>query len=228
MRLSGARLAEAHQVMQSPATKKDAAFDAILFDVGGVLLTNGWDHVERTAAYDHFGLSEGDRREIEARHPAEYDLLERDALSLNEYLERVIFFAPREFSRHAFLATMLAQSQPFPQSAMAVLQELAEDRPCLLGLLNNEGALLHEHRMEAFGLAGVFDVQFSSCYLGLRKPEAKIFQRVKQMLGERRPRILFIDDRIANVEAAAAAGFTAIHFTGEHELRAQLVQLGVL
>jgi putative hydrolase of the HAD superfamily len=214
--------------MQSPATKSDAAFDAILFDVGGVLLTNGWDHTERTAVYDHFGLSEGDRGEIEARHPAPYDLLERNALSLDEYLEQVIFFAPRDFSRHAFLATMLAQSQPFAGSAMGILQELAEDRPCLLGLLNNEGQLLHEHRMEAFGLAAMLDVQFSSCYLGLRKPEPKIFQRVRQMLGERRPRILFVDDRVANVEAAAAAGFTAIHFTGEHELRAQLAQLGAL
>ena len=53
-------------------------FDVILFDVGGVLLTNGWDHDERAAAAAKFGL---DSQELEARNAKVYAAWERDEIN---------------------------------------------------------------------------------------------------------------------------------------------------
>ncbi len=68
-------------------------FDVILFDVGGVLLTNGWDHRERAIVLEQFHL---DAAEFEARHPQPNDAWERDAMTVKEYLDATVFYEPRE------------------------------------------------------------------------------------------------------------------------------------
>ncbi len=206
----------------------EQGFDAILFDVGGVLLTNGWDHTERQAAYAHFGLNEAEVAEIEARHAGPYDLLERDALTLDEFLAEVIFFKARGFTAEDFQRVMLEQSKLLGDSGLAVLRELAGHGDWLLGLLNNESRALHQFRMDRFGIAAYVDVQLSSCYLGLRKPEAAMYQRAVDILGCGPERILFIDDRTVNTSAAEELGITAIVFTGEASLRLRLAELGVV
>ena len=70
-------------------------FDVILFDIGGVLLTNSWDKRERAAALEHFHL---DPAAFEARHPAPYDAWERGILPLKAYLDATVFYEPRNFS----------------------------------------------------------------------------------------------------------------------------------
>ena len=206
----------------------ELGFDAILFDVGGVLLSNGWDHTERHAAYAHFGLNEADVAEIEARHAGPYDLLERDELTLDEFLAQVIFFKPRGFTPAEFVPVMLGQSKLLADSALPVLRELAGRGDWLVGLLNNESRALHQFRVERFGIAAYVDMQLSSCYLGLRKPEVAIFKRALDILGCRAERVLFIDDRQENTDAAAELGITAIGFTGEASLRLFLAELGVV
>jgi len=110
-------------------------FDVILFDVGGVLLTNGWDHCERAAAIAQFHL---DAEDFEARHLQLYDAWERDAISGKTYLNETVFYRPREFSRGDFFSFLLSQSKLQPNGALDILKELAASRKCLLGALNNE------------------------------------------------------------------------------------------
>ncbi|MGC9157545.1 MAG: HAD-IA family hydrolase [Terracidiphilus sp.] len=200
-------------------------FDAILFDVGKVLLTNGWDHNHRALLAEHFGL---DFADFEARHMQFFDEWERDIIPLEAYLDRTVFYQPRSFSRDDYYALMLAQSELIPDSAMGILQELAASRPCLLGALNNEARELNEYRFRRFGLNDLFDVAFSSCYVGLRKPDPAIYRRALDILSKPAERVLFIDDRMESIAGAAAAGMKTILYQGAAALRRDMEELGVL
>jgi putative hydrolase of the HAD superfamily len=199
-------------------------FDVILFDVGGVLLTNGWDHGERAAAVAHFGL---DAAALEAAHATVMDAWERGEINLNQYLDAAVFYEPRAFSRSEFFSFMLAQSQKLPHGALHILAELAESHACMVGALNNEARETNEFRFAHFGLRRYFKVAFSSCYVGLRKPEPAIYLRTLDILGCRPERVLLIDDRQENVAGGLAAGMKAIRFTGADALRVELEELGV-
>jgi len=200
-------------------------FSAVLFDVGGVLLTNGWDHKERGALLAQFGL---DKATFEARHPEPYDALERDTISMLDYLNATIFYEPRSFTPDDFIAAMKLVSVPIPSNGIAVLGEIAASNRWMVGVLNNESRLLHEYRMEKYGLKQHLDVQLSSCYLALRKPEPAIYKRALDILGLPGERVIFIDDRKENADAAASVGMHAIQFQNEAQLRFELQQLGIL
>jgi putative hydrolase of the HAD superfamily len=200
-------------------------FDVILFDVGGVLLTNGWDHRERANVLDQFHL---DRGEFEARHEAPNDAWERDLISVTEYLDATVFYETRSFSHEEFLEAICAQSQPLPDGALGILGELAASDKCMLGVLNNEARATNEYRFVRYGLRAYLEAAFSSCYLGLRKPEPAIYRRALDILGRPPQRVLFIDDRAENAAGAAAAGMKTIRFTGAEALRSELANLEVL
>ncbi len=205
----------------------DHPIEVVLFDVGGVLLTNGWDHRERAAVYTHFGLSPAEQAAIEARHPAPYDAWERDAISAAAYLDEVVFFTPRPFTPEQFFARMQTVSVPIPDNAQRTLAALSASKQVTVGLLNNESRDLHEYRMRTFGLGALVRLQFSSCYLALRKPELAIYRRALDILGTPGSRVLFIDDRAENAAAAREAGMRAIQFTGEAALQAALIAHGI-
>jgi len=200
-------------------------FDVILFDVGGVLLTNGWDHRERAAAVEQFKL---DAHEFETRHAAVASAWERGEIDLNTYLDTAVFYEPRSFSRDEFFDFMLTQSQLLPDGAMGILEDLAASNQWMIGALNNEARETNEFRFGKFDLRRYLKVALSSCYVGLRKPEPAMYRRALDIFGGPPSRALFIDDREENVVAGAAAGMKAIQFTGEFALSKELERLGVL
>jgi putative hydrolase of the HAD superfamily len=200
-------------------------FDVILFDVGGVLLTNGWDHKERAEVLPRFHL---DPAEFESRHVEPYRAWERGAIPVAEYLDATVFYQPRSFSRDQFFSAICNQSKLLPNGALGILKELAASNRCLLGALNNESRETNEYRFETFGLRSIFRVALSSCYLGLRKPDLAIYRTSLDILGRPPARILFIDDRGENAAAASEAGMKAILFQDADVLRRELANLGVL
>jgi len=199
-------------------------FDVILFDVGGVLLTNGWDTRERALAAEHFQL---DLSEFEAKHHSIFGQWERGVISRDAYLDAAVFYEPRSFSRDEFFSFALAQSQWLPNGAIGILKQLAASNKCMVGALNNEARETNEYRLAKFGLRKYFKVLLSSCYLGLRKPDLAIYQRALDILGRPAERILFIDDRAENVTGAVNAGMKAIQFKNEEQLRSEFVSLGL-
>jgi putative hydrolase of the HAD superfamily len=199
--------------------------EIVLFDVGGVMLTNGWDHNGRTVVLEQFGL---DHDEFEARHEESNDAWERDMISVRDYLEATVFYEPRSFSEEAFLEAMKARSVPLASTAIPVVRELAANPKLLVGVLNNESRVLHEYRMTTFGLNPYLAVQLSSCYIGMRKPNQDMYRRAIDILGRPAERMVFIDDRAVNVEAAVKAGMQAIQYFGEEQLRNNLQELEVL
>ena len=200
-------------------------FDAILFDVGGVLLTNGWDYRERAAAVEQFHL---DANELEARHAKVSPAWERGEIDRYQYLDEAVFYEPRSFSRDEFFDFILEQSKPLPNGALKILAELSASNHYMLAALNNEARETNEFRFGKYDLRRYIKAAFSSCYMGLRKPEAAMYHRALDILGSAPNRTLFIDDREENVAAAAAAGIKAIRFRGAEALRNELVKIGVI
>ena len=196
---------------------------AIFFDIGGVLLSNGWDTRSRRAVIDHCGL---DWEEFEDRHQLVASDFELGRLTLDQYLERTVFYRERGFGRDVFWSAMTEQSTPVPES-LALLDELAASGRYLLATLNNESRELNEHRLEAFGLRERFSMFLSSCYLGLKKPEHEIF-RTALDLSQRPPEeCLFVDDRPLNLECAVRARMRTIQYVDADQLRASLRAHGV-
>ena len=200
-------------------------FDVILFDIGGVLLTNGWDNRERALVLDQFGL---DRVDFEARHREAYGEWERGLVPVETYLDQTVFHEPRSFTRQEFFAAMRSQSKLLPHGALGILQEIAASHRYTVGALNNEARESNEFRFDHFGLRPLFQVALSSCYLHLRKPDPEIYLLSLDILGKPAKRILFIDDRAMNTAAAEAAGMKAVRFEDADGLRRDLVALGVL
>jgi putative hydrolase of the HAD superfamily len=206
-------------------TAPNFPFDAILFDVGGVVLTNGWDHEERALVLGQFQI---DRPAFEERHTAAYPDWERGATTVDEYLAATVFYEPRPFTPEEFLTVIKAQSKLLPDGAIGIIQQLVASDKCLIGALNNEARETNDFRFARFGLRDLFEVAFSSCYLGLRKPDLAIYRAALDILGRPAERVLFIDDRQENCAGAAAAGIKAIRFQGAPALQRELENLGVL
>jgi putative hydrolase of the HAD superfamily len=197
-------------------------FDVILFDIGGVLLTNSWDVKERAEVAAHFHL---ELEDLQSRHAEIAELWERGGISMSTYLDVTVFYKPRDFSRDEFVTCMLDQSKLLPDGAMSFLKDIATSGKYLVGALNNEARELNEYRFKAFGLREYFDVALTSCHLGLRKPDPAMYQRAIDIVCTPPERILFIDDRPENIAGAEKAGLVAIRYTGEAALREEFSKL---
>lgn len=196
---------------------------ALFWDVGGVILSNGWDLAERTLAAQRFQL---DREDFEARHAAAFPVYESGQITLSEYLDRTVFCGPRSFAKEEFTSFMFAQSTE-NIGTRALLDELTLARRYLQVTLNNEGRELNAYRIEKFHLQRNFSAFFSSCYLGLRKPDRAIYSRALEMTQRPATECVFIDDRAENLEGARQVGMRAIHFQSPAQLRADLADNGV-
>jgi putative hydrolase of the HAD superfamily len=194
----------------------------VLFDIGGVLLTNGWDHVSRGRAVEQFALDEG----FEARHAALAVALDTAQITLDEYLDRVVFERSRPFERDAFVAFMRAESQPFPDT-LAVLDDVVASGRYSVHALNNESRELNAYRIATFALAPRFDVFLSSCYLGLSKPDPAIYRRALEMMQVSPASCVFVDDRAGNIAPANELGIRGIHHTSAATTREALRAAGV-
>lgn len=197
----------------------------ILWDVGGVLLTNGWDRQQRDAVLTLFGLDEAD---FERRHAEVDQAWEKDEIGADEYLRHTVFFEPRNFTQAQFLDAMRAESALLADSAMGILREVSASEEYVLATVNNESRVMNEYRLTKFNLLDEFDAFFSSCYLGLRKPDRKIYQVALDVLQRDPERVVFIDDRAENVAAAASLGIHGVRYEGSEMLASELVRLGVL
>ncbi len=200
-----------------------ATIPALFWDVGGVLLTNAWDHNERREAVAHFSL---DATDFEQRHSSVVSDFETGKLTLEQYLERTVFYVDRPFTREAFREFMFSRSQPKPE-VLAFARELAASRSCLMSTINNESAELNQYRIRQFALHDIFDLFISSCFVGLRKPSREIYQLALNLTQRSPDECCFIDDRPENLQPAQQLGMHCIRMQGVDKLRSELNALGV-
>ncbi len=200
-----------------------AELKGLFWDVGGILLTNGWDRAARRRATETFAL---DWEEFQSRHEMVEAAFELGQLGLDGYLDRTVFYRARSFTREAFKDLMFAQSAPYPE-ALAIVERLALTRRYFLATLNNESLEINLYRIERFGLRHYFAMFLSSCFLGAKKPDEAIFRFALQLTQLAPAESLFIDDRALNLECARSYGMHTIHYQNPAQLRAELRNLDI-
>lgn len=195
----------------------------MFWDIGGVILTNGWDHNSRRAAAEKFRL---DWEDFEGRHELSFPAFDSGLITLNEYLDRTLFYRPRPFTRETFIAFMFEQSKEYPE-ARAVLDAVARSGKYLIGAINNEPFELNEYRIKKFDLRRDFLVFFSSSYVHSRKPEETIYRMALEITQRPAEECIFIDDRPLNLENPRRMGMNVILYQNPAQLGTELQKHGV-
>ena len=210
--------------MRKAQTMKNAfAITCVFLDIGGVLLTNGWDHHARKRAVRHFKL---ELAEMEDRHHLTFDTYEEGKLTLEEYLGRVVFYQKRPFTRAQFRRFMFAQSKPYPKMIELVAQ-LKVRHGLKIAVVSNEGRELNAYRIRKFKLDGFVDSFISSSFVHVRKPDADIFRLALDIAQTPAQKVLYIEDTPMFVQIAQGLGIRSILHTDYRSTCAKLASFGL-
>lgn len=203
--------------------RKATEVTCLFIDIGGVLLTNGWDHQERKRAAKEFKL---DWKKTEELHRLAFDPYENGKITLDEYLDRVIFNEKRSFSRAQFQRFMYAQSKPYPDMIELITQVKARHELKIV-VVSNEGRELTAHRVSAFKLNRFVDFFVSSCFVHLRKPDPEILYLALDIAQVPIEKIVYIENTPMYVQVAQGLGITSILHTDFESTRAKLASFGL-
>lgn len=202
---------------------KKQAISTLFLDIGGVLLSNGWDHTARHQAAEAFQL---DYDEIEERHHLSYDTYEEGKYSLDEYLQQVVFNQPRPFSLNDFKSFMLSRSHPFPEM-LNLVQSVKGKYDLKTVAVSNEGRELNAYRIQTFHLSQLIDTFVSSCYVHYRKPDPDIYRIALDISQSTPDGVVYIDDRPLFVEVATGLGIHGICHKDYETTRKELSAWGL-
>jgi putative hydrolase of the HAD superfamily len=203
--------------------KRSAPITALFLDIGGVLLTDGWDHLARRRAAKHFKLNWA---EMEERHSLTFDTYEEGKLTLEEYLIRVVFYQKRPFTRAQFRRFMFAQSKPY-LLMIELVRKLKARYGLKIAVVSNEGRELNAYRIRKFKLAGFVDSFVSSCFVHVRKPDADIFRLALDIAQVPARQVVYIENTPMFVQVAEGLGIRSILHTNYKSTRAKLASLGL-
>ena len=201
----------------------NSAIRALFLDIGGVLGSNGWDRSHRAAAAEKFDL---DPLEMNERHHLTFDIYEEGKLTLDEYVQRVVFYKPRSFSPKDFKEFMFAQSQPFPEM-IELCTVLKAKYNLKVVAVSNEGRELTEHRISKFNLRSFIDFFISSAFVHHRKPDRDIFSIALDASQIAPQEIIYIDDRALFVEVAEGLGLNAILHSNVTTTKIKIEEFGL-
>ena len=196
---------------------------ALFLDIGGVLLTNGWDHQARELAAKTFDL---DLDEMEDRHHLTFDTYEVGKLTLEEYLSRVVFYQKRSFTQAQFQKFMFAQSKPYPKM-IELVRKLKARHGLKVAVVSNEARELNSYRIRKFKLDRFVDFFISSCFVHLRKPDADIFRVALDIAQVPANQVVYIENLLMFVRVAEGLGIRGICHTDYKSTYAKLASFGL-
>lgn len=196
---------------------------ALLLDIGGVLLTNGWDSASRRLAAEHFAIDFADMND---RHRIIFDAYESGKMTLDEYLNLLVFCQERDFSMQEFKDFMFGQSQPYPET-IALIKQLKQQYGLQVIAVNNEGRELNEYRVSKFELKSFFDIFSSSCFVHTRKPDKDFYTIALDLAQVKADEVIYLDDRLVFIQAAQQLGITGIHHTTTESTRLAFAEYGL-
>ncbi len=197
---------------------------AVFVDIGGVLLTNGWDRTMRKRAAEVFHLG---FEEMNERHHLTFTAYEEGKLSLDDYLQRVVFHEKRDFSPDEFRAFMFQQSGAYLET-IELIRCMKKDLGLKIVAVSNEGRELAAYRSEKFRLRDVIDSFVVSCFVHVRKPDADIYRIALDTAQVRPAEVLYIEDRQMFVEVARSMGIRGIRHADAESTRSALAAYGVI
>ena len=208
---------------QNEQMKRVVPITTLFLDIGGVLLTNGWDHHARKRAAKAFDL---DLNEMEDRHHLTFDTFEEGKLTLEEYLSRVVFYQKRSFTRVQFRKFMFAQSKPYPKM-IELVRRLKARYGLKIVVVSNEARELNSHRILKFKLDGFVDSFISSCFVHVRKPDADIFRFALDIAQAPARQVVYIENTPMFVQIAEGLGIRSILHTDYRSTCAKLASFGL-
>lgn len=204
-------------------SKGRASIGCLFVDIGGVLLSDGWNHISRAKAVETFGM---DRDRFEIRHRAAFATYEEGKLSLSEYLDYAVFDQSRSFTREEFQAFMSAQSTPFPRM-IELVRKLKADHGLKVFAVSNEARELNAFRIQKFELATVIDTFVSSCFVRMRKPDPDMFRLALDLSQVPAEETIYIENTAMFVEIAESLGIRSILHTDFDSTCAKLATFGL-
>ena len=196
---------------------------ALFLDIGGVLLTNGWDHHARKRAAANFKL---EWAEMEDRHHLNFGTYEEGKLTLEEYLSRVVFYQKRLFTRAQFKRFMFAQSKPYPEM-IEMCAQLKVQYGLKIVVVSNEARELNAYRIRKFKLDRFVDCFVSSCFVHIRKPDADIFRLALDVAQTPARQVVYIENTPMFVHIAEGLGIQSILHTDYRATGAKLALFGL-
>lgn len=203
--------------------KRSTEITTLFLDIGGVLLSDGWGHLARKRAAKHFKL---EWAEMEDRHRLNFETYEEGKLTLEEYLDRVVFYRKRPFTRVQFRRFMFEQSKPYPEMIELVAQ-LKARHGLKVAVVSNEGRELNAHRIGTFKLDRVVDSFISSCFVHVRKPDADIYRFALDIAQTPVRQIVYIENTPMFVEVAEGLGIRSLLHTDYKSTCENLASLGL-
>lgn len=192
-------------------------YSTLFLDIGGVILSNGWDQKLREQAAQEFQL---DFVEMNKRHALTFDTYEIGKISLDDYLERVVFYTSRTFTPQDFKNFMFSHSQAYPDM-LRMIGEIKRKHSVRVVAVSNEGRELMENRIMKFNLKEIIDVFVCSGFVGLRKPDLAIYRMALDLSQTKPHEVIYIDDRPLLAEIGRSLGLQAI----QHSTYAQTQQI---
>lgn len=199
------------------------AITHLFTDLGGVLLTNGWDRNLRRLTAEHFGV---DPAQMDDRHHLTYDTYESGKMGLRTYLDRVMFYEPRPFTHEQVIDFILGQGKPFPEM-IDLVKAIKARHGIKVAVVSNEGRELTADRIERFHLRDFVDFFIVSSYVHFRKPDEDIFRIALDVAQAEPGRVAYLEDRQMFVEVAAQMGLRAIWHRGLDTTRRALAEMGL-
>ena len=203
--------------------KRALPVTTLFLDIGGVLLTDGWDHHSRRRAATNFKLN---LAEMEDRHHLTFDTYEEGKLTLEEYLGRVVFYQKRPFTRAQFRRFMFAQSKPYPKM-IELAAQLKARHGLKIAVVSNEARELNAYRIRKFKLDGFVDAFISSCFVHVRKPDADIFRLALDIARAPARQVVYIENTPMFVRIAEGLGIRSILHTDYRSTCAKLASFGL-
>lgn len=203
--------------------KKTTAVTCLFLDVGGVLLSDAWDRHARKRAAKSFKI---ESTEMEERHHLVFETFEEGKLTLDEYLNLVVFYKKRPFTRSQFRRFMFAQSRPFPKMIEMVAQ-LKARHGLKIAVVSNEARELNEHRIRRFKLDRLADFFVSSCFVHIRKPDPDIFRLALDIAQQPPRQIVYVENTLMFVQIAEGLGIRGVLHTDYRSTRAKLASFGL-
>lgn len=202
---------------------KSNSVKTLFVDIGGVLLTDGWSHEFRKLAVREFNL---DKEEMENRHSMTFETFEIGKLTMEEYLNLVVFYHPRSFTRAQFQEFIFARSESDKQM-IGLIRQLKAKYGLKIVVVSNESRELNAYRIQKFRLDEFVDSFISSCYVGLRKPDADIFRLALDVSQVPSEQVVYIENTQMFVQIAEGIGIRGIWHTDYKSTREKLASFGL-
>jgi len=196
----------------------------LFLDIGGVLLTNGWDTALRKQTAEHF---EVDYNELDHRHRVTYDTYEEGKMSLETYLRQIIFFEPREYTSEDVVSYILEQATAY-DDMIGLVKKLRAVYGLRIAVVSNEGREIAEDRIRRFHLKDFVDFFVVSAFVHFRKPDLDIYRLALDVAQVHPTEVAYIEDRPLLCEVAETLGINSVLNRDAATTREKLAALGLV